>query len=73
MEIASLCNIENGKNYPNHETLAKIAAALDVRPYELYMFDYYISTDEMVAEISSKMKNDEKLAQQIYKFYTCIK
>ena len=73
MEIASLCNIENGKNYPNHETLAKIAKALDVRPYELYMFDYYISKDEMINEISAKMQNDEKLAQQLYKFYISVK
>ncbi len=73
MEIPTLSNIENGKNYPNYETLAKISKALDVRPYELYMFDYYISKDEMIQEITSKMKTDENLTKQLYKFYTCIK
>lgn len=73
MEIPTLSNIENGKNYPNYETLAKLSKALGVRPYELYMFDYYISKEDMIKEISSHMQNDETLATQLYKFYTCIK
>ena len=41
IEIPSLSNIENGKNYPNHETLYKLATALNVRPFELFIFEYY--------------------------------
>ena len=40
IEIPSLSNIENGKNYPSHETLEKLSNALNVRPFELFLFEY---------------------------------
>ena len=72
IENASLSNIENGKNYPNYETLAKISSSLNVKPYELYMFDYYISRDEMIEEVINGMQDDD-IAQKIYKFFLCVK
>lgn len=73
IEIPSLSNIENGKNYPNHETLQKIAKALEVNPYELYMFDYYKPTETMLEEMIESMQNNENLTSQMYKFFLCIK
>ncbi len=73
IEIPSLSNIENGKNYPNHETLQKIANALSVNPYELYMFDYYKPTEVMMQEMINGMSDNEILIQQMYKFFLCIK
>jgi len=73
IEIPSLSNIENGKNYPNHETLQKIAKALGVNPYELYMFDYYKPTEVMLQEMVNGMSDNEILTQQMYKFFLCIK
>mgnify|MGYP000646486273 CR=1 FL=1 len=68
-----LSNIENGKNYPNYETLDKISSALNVRPFELYLFEYYIPKEELIAEMVHSMENDEKLAQKMYQYFLCIK
>lgn len=73
IEIPSLSNIENGKNYPNHETLQKIAKALEVNPYELYMFDYYKPKEIMLEEMIAGMRDNEILTGQMYKFFLCIK
>ena len=73
IETPSLSNIENGKNYPNCETLDKISSALNVRPFELYLFEYYIPKEELIAEMVHSMENDEKLAQKMYQYFLCIK
>lgn len=73
IEIPSLSNIENGKNYPNHETLEKLANALKVRPFELYLFDYYKRPQDMLNEMINLLENNEELTRQMYKFFLCIK
>ena len=73
IEIPSLSNIENGKNYPNHETLEKIALALQIKPYELFIFDYYKNYEELIAEMISSMQKNEGLTRKMYQFYECIK
>ncbi|CCY62571.1 transcriptional regulator XRE family [Clostridium sp. CAG:967] len=73
IEIPSLSNIENGKNYPNSETLLKISNALDVRPFELFMFDYYLPKEIMIEEMINLMQENEDLAQKMYKYFLCIK
>lgn len=73
IEIPSLSNIENGKNYPNQETLQKISEGLQVRPYELYMFDYYRPKNELIKEMTDYMEQDEILVQKMYKYFLCTK
>ena len=73
VETPSISNIENGKNYPNHETLEKISKALGVKPYELFIFDYYKPKNELIEEMVNVMKNDEKLTQKMYKFFVSIR
>lgn len=73
IETPSLSNIENGKNYPNYETLDKISSALNVRPFELYLFEYYIPKEELIAEMLRSMENDENLVQKMYQYFLCIK
>ena len=73
IEIPSLSNIENGKNYPNHETLAKISKALNVKPFELYLFDYYGNSTELINEMTNTMKKNEELTRKMYQFYLCVK
>lgn len=73
IEIPSLSNIENGKNYPNYETLEKLSNALDVSPYELYIFEYYKPKDELIKIMTEYMNNNEELTRQMYKFFLCIK
>ena len=73
IEIPSLSNIENGKNYPNHETLEKLSTALNVRPYELFSFDYYLPQESLIAEMKEYMEKDELLTQKMYQFFTCVR
>ncbi len=73
IEIPSLSNIENGKNYPNHITLDKISKALNIRPFELYLFEYYKPKDELIKEMNIYMKQDENLTLKMYKYFLCIK
>ena len=73
IEAPSLSNIENGKIYPNNETLEKLSDALNVRPYELYMFDYYLPPEELINEMLEYMKKDEGLTQKMYQYFLCVK
>ena len=73
IETPSMSNIENGKNYPNHETLEKISAALNVRPFELYIFEYNMPNKDMIKEMISLMEDNEELTRKMYQFFLCIK
>lgn len=73
IEIPSLSNIENGKNYPNHETLYKLATALNVRPFELFIFEYYQNSAQMLKEMTGFMEKDDELVRKMYKYFLCIK
>lgn len=73
IEIPSLSNIENGKNYPNNETLEKIAAALSVRPFELFIFEYYEDEETLRNEMIKSMKEDDILTKKMYQYFLCIK
>ena len=73
IEIPSLSNIENGKNYPNHETLYKLATALNVRPFELFIFEYYQNSAQMLKEMMALMEKDDELIRKMYKYFLCIK
>ena len=69
IEIPSLSNIENGKNYPNHETLYKLATALNVRPFELFIFEYYQNSAQMLKEMMALMEKDDELIRKMYKYF----
>ena len=73
IETPSLSNIENGKNYPNHETLDKISSALNVSPYELFIFEYYANNEKLIDEMVQSMKENEILTQKMYQFFVCVR
>ena len=73
IEIPSLSNIENGKNYPSHETLEKLSNALNVRPFELFLFEYYGNKESIIDEMTRKMKDDDLLTQKMYQYFLCVK
>ena len=64
---------ETGKFTPAIETLEKIAKALDVEIYELYMFKPLKSIQEIQQELTEKINSDEDLAKLLYKFYLSVK
>lgn len=73
IEIPSISNIENGKNYPNNETLEKIASALNVRPFELFIFEYFEDESVLRKEMMQSMESDNVLTQKMYQYFLCIK
>ncbi len=75
IEIPSLSNIENGKNYPNSETIEKIANGLNIQIFELYIFEHLKEPDsaKMLEELSSILKQDSKLLKVVYNITTNLK
>lgn len=57
---------ETGKFTPAIETIQKIASALDVEIYELYMFKKEKSIEEIRKELINKINSDEKIARILY-------
>ncbi len=73
METQSKSNIENGKYFPIIENLDQIMNMLGVRPSEIFFFESLAPKDELIQEMYDAMKNDEKLARLMYKFYLSVK
>ncbi|MDO5436709.1 MAG: helix-turn-helix transcriptional regulator [bacterium] len=73
METSSISNVENGKYYPSAENLDKILNILDVKPGEVFAFESLRPVEELIDEMFDSMKNNEKLARLMYKFYTTVK
>ncbi len=64
---------ETGKFSPAIETLPKLADALGVEIYELYMFNPLKPTDEIRNELISAINENEDLTRTLYKFYISVK
>lgn len=73
VETPSISNIESGKYYPSNENLMKIANALRVKPYELYMFEHHKNGEDLKKELIEALNGDEELVKLIYKFYQALK
>ena len=75
IEIPSLSNIENGKNYPNSETIEKIAKGLNVEIFELFIFEHLRKPDnkKMLQELVSILENNSKLLKTIYTIALSLK
>ncbi len=64
---------ETGKFSPSIETLEKLAKALNVDIYELYMFKHLKTYEEIKAELTDVINSNEKVSRMLYKFYLSIK
>ena len=73
IETTCLSNIENGRYYPTSENLEKIISILSVKPSELFNFEYLQPQAQIIEEMYESMKQNEKLARLMYKFYMTIK
>ena len=60
--------IETGKFAPSMDTLEKIAEILEVKPFELYMFEPLKPANELREELITAM-DDENLLKLLYKFF----
>ena len=54
---ASLSKIEIGMNYPTDDNLEKIAQALEVEPYQLYLFNHQKNISELRNDVMLMIKN----------------
>lgn len=70
---SNISYIENGKFAPTIENFEKIVQALDVEPYELYMFAPQKPINEIKQELFSALEKDDELLRLIYKFYLTLK
>jgi len=72
IEPNNLSRIENGRNYPTPENLAKIASALKVSVDKLFLFNHHKDYREIKEEINAAM-NDENFGRLLYKYYILVK
>lgn len=68
IETSTVSNIETSKNYPSSETLKKLSDALEVKPYEMYLFDHLTqpTAQEMRQVIKDAMADDDELTRNLY-------
>ena len=69
----SISKIENGNIYPAPETLTSIIFALNVEPWELFVFDEIKDIESMKDEIISLINNDEKILIHLYQNLKMLK
>lgn len=71
---SNISYFETGKFYPAPETLAKIANALDVNIYELFMFESLKPAEELRKELTAAiLSKDDNFVRCLYKFYMSVK
>lgn len=70
---SNISYIETGKFCPTPETLGKIAKALNVEIYELYMFEQLKPIDELRTELIGAIRANDDLTRLMYKFYLSVK
>lgn len=60
---SSISKIESGHFHPTDDNLEKIAKALNVEPYKLYMFNHQKDTKELKKDIAKMLDNatDEEI------------
>ena len=73
VDTTSISNIENGKYYPNAENLDKILQFLDTKPSEVFTFESYMPSGELIEEMLENMQKDEKLTRLLYRFYLAVR
>lgn len=69
MDITSLSKIETGRNYPQPDTLEKIAAALSVDVESLFLFKKDLTKEDYLEAINKNIdliKNSEEKLKILY-------
>lgn len=70
---SSISKIESGHFHPTDENLERIAKALNVEPYKLYMFNHQKDTKELLKDIQTMLNQatDEEI-KLVYKVLSGI-
>ena len=67
LEPPSICNIENGKNYPTLQNLEKISDVLDVSFVDIFNFSHFTDDSNLINEIDLLLKSNPEKVKLIYK------
>jgi len=74
IEPNNVSKIENGKNYPSPENLAKIALALNIEIHELFIFDNRQKPIEEIKNfVINEVNHDDGLARLLFKFCQAVR
>ena len=74
LETPNLSNIERGKKFMTADTLEKIIRVLNVKEKELFDFEHIMPSDELKAQIHSKIDTlSQKELEYIFKTIENIK
>ena len=67
LEPPSVCNIENGKNYPSLQNMEKIVNVLGVSFVDIFQFEHQKQNEDLVKEINRFLKDNPDKIKYIYK------
>ena len=72
MEPASICNIENGKNYPSFMNLEKIINVLGVSFIEVFQFDQHQEKIDLINAINKMLSENPEKVKDTYKIVKAL-
>ncbi len=72
LEPPSICNIENGKNYPTLLNLEKIIKILNVSFIDVFNFGQAHEKDYMLEKINIMLKNNPSKIYDVYKIVKAL-
>lgn len=73
VDTVSLSKIETGRNYPSPENLIKIARALNIEVYELFIQDRIKTNKELLEEIQDGINKITNNNQKLHTLNASIK
>ena len=71
LDPSSLSNIENGKGYPSMQTFLNIMEKFDIKPQEIFDYNYFETGENLENEMIEIIKNQPYDKKQI--LYKIIK
>lgn len=66
--VTNMGKIEHGESFVTSSTLQKLADVLGVKVQDFFVFDTFVSVDEMKDELNFENMTDEEI-RKLYKFY----
>lgn len=72
IEPPSICNIENGKNYPTMQNLEKIVEILNVSFLDIFDFENKQDKNNLIEEIVILLKKNPDKVSDIYKIVKAL-
>lgn len=72
LEPASICNIENGYNYPSIQNLEKITTVLGITLLDVFNFAHLQNKEQLITEINKMLASYPDKLQDAYKIVKAL-